>query len=53
MKKNASIYQNFSMHTGFNDYKTVGQLVTWNDLTKLSLYEDKYANLINGSDGSI
>jgi hypothetical protein len=40
------------MNTGFSDYKKVGQLVTWNDLSELSLYEDKYANLINGTDGS-
>lgn len=40
------------MYTGDEDASQVGQIILWDDQPKLDLYEDKYANLINGTDGN-
>lgn len=39
------------MNTGYTDSAKLGQIKTWDDEPLLDLYDDKYANLINGTDG--
>lgn len=40
------------MNTGFTDVTQLGKILTWDDQPKLNLYDDEYANQINGSDGT-
>ena len=39
------------MNTGVTDYSQIGNIKTWDNETKLNLYDDPNANLINGTDG--
>ncbi|KAK1174400.1 lysosome membrane protein 2-like [Acipenser oxyrinchus oxyrinchus] len=51
-KKNGTSDDEFVFHTGMQDYKDFGKIVSWNGESKMKWWSSNESNMINGSDGS-
>ncbi|XP_041086790.1 lysosome membrane protein 2-like isoform X2 [Polyodon spathula] len=50
--KNATSDDQFVFHTGIQDYKDFGKIVSWNGESKMKWWSSNESNMISGSDGS-
>ena len=46
------MWQNYTIDTGNENVSNLGKILLWNGKPTLNLYDDKYADLINGTDGT-
>jgi lysosome membrane protein 2 len=44
---------NYTMNTAYSDIYSIGKIKKFNDLSVLNIYTDPYANIINGTDGTL
>lgn len=51
--RNGSYYQNFTIHTGFNNIKDVAKVITFNGMRTLNFWGTPQANMLNGTDASL
>ena len=51
--KNNTVDGRYTVLTGVDDYKKIGIVESWNGLDKMKIWSSDYANMMNGTDGTI